>query len=138
MWWIPLATAAVSAYMGHQQQKAQNEARKEQSRFNAWAPLFNQAPKPLGAEQDLVTPAAMQGAMTGYQMMAQHQMNEKLGNFYDKMSASDSANPNASVGVPVSDAFAPTMSTANLYGSAPAPSPFMPYFDPNNLLVKKG
>ncbi|HYX39936.1 MAG TPA: hypothetical protein VE954_43120 [Oligoflexus sp.] len=101
MWWIPLATAAVSAYMGNQQQKAQTDARKEQARFNAWAPLFGQAPKPLGAEQDQVTPAILQGAMSGYQMMAQHQMNQKLGNYYDKMSAKDTANPNASTQAPL-------------------------------------
>jgi hypothetical protein len=132
MFWIaPVAGAVISAYMAHQQQKAQNDARKEQARFNMYAPIFGQAPQPLGAAQDKVTPAVLQGALSGYQMMAQHQMNQKMENYYDKMSANDSANPNASI--PISEAFAPT---ANLYAAAPPAGPFQSsYFDPNNLLA---
>lgn len=97
MWWVaPLIGAGVGAYLGKQQQKAAEDARKEQALINMYAPLFGKAPTAVAPRQDMVTPGALSGAMSAYGMGSQIQQQGKLNALYDRQLA-NTANPNTTV-----------------------------------------
>lgn len=98
-WWVPAAGAALGAYLGHQQQKAQDEARKVDAMANMYAPLFGKGPTSLGPRQDLTTPAAISGAINAYGIASQLK------------APANSADPNSSSLVPYGQALAQSTGT---------------------------
>jgi hypothetical protein len=102
MWWAPLIGAVAGAVMANKQQKAADQARKDQALINMYAPLFGQQVQALPARQDLTTQGAVSGGMTGYQI-GQGLEDQKLRKtYYDAMIAdkANTANPYASTLVP--------------------------------------
>lgn len=117
-----IGTAILGAYMGNQQQKAQERARRDQALINMYAPLLGQPVQALGMETDHLTPAVVNGVLSGYQMYAKNQTDSKVGKLYEK----DSANPLTSAPAEV---FIP-------YAAAPQQSMAQPRYapvDPNTF-----
>ena len=112
MWWIPLATAAVSGYLGHKQQQEQERARGDQALINMYSPIFGGSPQALGMRQNYTMPGAISGFLEGMSIMDQLEKKEK---------ASDTSSASSD---PSTDVFIPYAQSPNMSMGAPAVSPY--------------
>lgn len=121
-WLLPLASALGSGYLGYEQQKSQEQARKDQALINMYAPLFGQQVQALPMKQNMVMPGIIQGGISGYEMANNIQKAERDKNLYDKqMELLNKANQSDTLVSPQ----APSV-PMDAYGK------FMPYYDPWN------
>lgn len=79
MFWLPMAAmAAMGAIQGAQQENAERKSRQNQALVNRYAPLFGQQVKAVDPAQNHILPNIFTGAIRGYEMGSQFDMDEAL------------------------------------------------------------